>query len=178
MFVPAVFTRRLCALLSGGALSLSILGADAPIDFKRDIEPIFVKRCSECHGPDVQKAKLRLDSKEVAMKSGVIVPGKSSESELIKRVTTMDPDDHMPPKGAPLEPGQIAALKKWVDQGAVWPDRSAKTHWAFMAPQRPAVPSVKNVKWARTDIDKFILQRLEKESLKPNGEADRRTLIR
>jgi hypothetical protein len=178
MFVPVVFIRRLCALLVCGALSLPISGADAPIDFKRDIEPIFVKRCSACHGPDVQKAKLRLDSKAVAMKSGVIVPGKSSESELIKRVTTTDPDDHMPPKGAPLEPDQIAVLKKWIDQGAVWPDRSAKTHWAFMAPQRPEGPSVKNSKWARTDIDRFILQRLEKESLKPTGEADRRTLIR
>src|SRR5262245_4766020 len=63
--------------------------ANRPIDFKRDVAPIFVKRCSECHGPDVQKSKLRLDNKADAFKGGksgkpTIVPGKSSESEIIR----------------------------------------------------------------------------------------------
>src|SRR6185369_1869922 len=92
------------------------------IDFGRDIAPIFIKRCIECHGPDQQKSKLRLDNKADAFRGGkshkpAIVPGKSSESEIIRRVTTTDPDDVMPNKGERLTPEQIALLKSWIDQG-------------------------------------------------------------
>src|SRR5690242_14262752 len=87
----------------------------ATVDFHRDIEPIFVKRCSECHGPDVQKAKLRLDIKAQALHGGksgkpLLSPGKSSESELIARVTATDPDDVMPAKGDRLTAAQIDVL--------------------------------------------------------------------
>ncbi|HEY6229192.1 MAG TPA: DUF1549 domain-containing protein, partial [Verrucomicrobiae bacterium] len=182
MLVRSVLPR-LAVFFAGAFCFVMSRAADAPIDFKRDIEPIFVKRCSECHGPDKVKGGLRLDSKAEAMKGGksgkaAIVPGKSSESEIIRRVTTDDPDDRMPSKGAPLEPAQIAALRAWMDQGAKWPEKDFKTHWSFVAPVRHEAPSVKNTKWARNEIDRFILARLEKEGLKPTREADRRTLIR
>lgn len=148
----------------------------AQVDFERDIRPIFVKRCSECHGPDKQKGDLRLDVKSAAL--AAINPGKVSESELIRRVTTDDPDDAMPPKGTRLEPDQIAMLKQWVEQGAPWPEKDATKHWAFVALAKPVPPAVKNSKWARNDIDHFIAARLEKEGLTPTREADRRTLIR
>src|SRR5215813_5898950 len=79
----------------------------APVDFRRQIEPIFVKRCSECHGPDVQKAKLRLDRRAEALKGGksgkpALVPGDSQASEILARVTARDPDERMPSKGEPL----------------------------------------------------------------------------
>lgn len=175
-----MFVRSVLSRLFVGCVSVLVLarGYGAEVDFKRDIEPIFVKRCSECHGPDVQKSKLRFDIKAVAMKSGVITPGKSSESELIKRVTTDDVDDVMPPKGARLEPKQIALLRKWIDEGANWPERDIKTHWAFVAPARVEAPSVKDGNWARNEIDRFILARLEKEGLAPTKEAERRTLAR
>lgn len=151
-----------------------------PVDFAREIQPILVKRCSECHGPDKQKNNLRLDRKADALRGGksgqpAIVAGSSAGSELFKRVTTQDPDDLMPPKGDPLRAEQIGLLKAWIDQGAVWPEE--KQHWAFIKPVRPAVPDTGGA-WARNEIDRFILARLGKENLSPSPEADRATLLR
>jgi mono/diheme cytochrome c family protein len=151
------------------------------VDFGRDIQPIFIKRCFECHGPDKQKGGLRLDRKEDALKGGksgkpFVVAGKSTESELIHRVTTEDADDVMPAKGERLTPDQINALRAWIERGAIWPEE--KKHWAFSKPDRPNLPEVRNKKWARNEIDYFILARLEKEKLNPSSEAERTTLIR
>ena len=115
---PAVKTSVLRSL----ALALLVLAGvpntrGAAVEFARDIEPILIKRCSECHGPDKQKAKLRLDSRAAAVQAGksghpAISPGRPEESELIKRVTTTDADDVMPPKGARLTEQEVAALKQ------------------------------------------------------------------
>src|SRR5258705_5517527 len=103
--------------------------AAARVDFSRDIQPILSDNCYACHGPDAKqrKAKLRLDTKEgtfAEMRSGgfAIVPGKSAESELIKRVMADDPTEIMPPRktGKHLTPQQIDVLKQWIDQGAKW----------------------------------------------------------
>src|SRR5438094_4791384 len=159
-----------------------LFAAEQPkIDFGRDIQPIFIKRCYECHGPDKQKHELRLDRKADALKGGksgkpLFVAGKSSESELIARVTTQDPDEVMPAKGEPLTAEQISSLRAWIDQGGIWPDE--KKHWAFIKPARPELPVVKNKGWPRNEIDDFILARLEQEKLSPSPEADRETLIR
>jgi len=155
----------------------------SPVDFRRDIEPVLVKRCSECHGPDQQKSGLRLDSRAAALRGGKsgkpgLVPGHSTDSTLFQRVVTEDADDRMPPKGAPLTAQDIASLKAWIDQGAEWPDTSAGAHWAFIRPERPAPPSVAQPGWPRNPIDRFILARLDRESLSPSPEADRATLIR
>src|SRR5436309_9932073 len=95
-------------------------GEQPKIDFGRDIRPIFIKRCYECHGPDKQKSDLRLDRKADALKGGksgkpLLVAGKSSESEIIARVTSQDPDEVMPAKGERLAPEQVALLKAWLD---------------------------------------------------------------
>jgi len=155
----------------------------APPDFARDIEPLFIKRCYECHGPDQQKSKLRLDFRADAMSGGksgkpAIVPGRSVESELFARITSQDPDEVMPSKGAPLSAEQIAALQAWIDSGAVWPEKDPKQHWSFQKPARPQPPAVTNSRWAGNDIDRFVLARLEHEGLAPMPEADRATLIR
>ncbi len=175
----AMFARSVLMLCA--AASISALAAEK-VDFARDIAPIFVKRCTECHGPDEQKSGLRLDNKAGAFKGGksgvpTITPGHSSTSELLRRVTTDDADDVMPPKGARLEPGQVAALRAWIDQGAVWPETDVAKHWAFIKPTKPEPPRGKS-SWAHNEIDRFILDRLDKEGLKPSREADRRTLIR
>jgi hypothetical protein len=158
-------------------------GGRAPsVSFAREVRPILSDNCFACHGPDDQKRKagLRLDTKEGAfstLKSGnvAIVPGKPDESELIDRIENDDADLLMPPKksGKQLTAAQIAMLRRWVEQGA-----PTKAHWAFEAPQKPPLPSVKNSSWPITEIDRFILARLEAEGLAPAPEAEKSTLIR
>jgi hypothetical protein len=152
------------------------------IDFNRDIRPILSDHCYACHGPDEgkRKASLRLDRKEEAFKSlksgdRAIVPGDLKASTLVHRVTSRDPDEIMPPpkEGKLLSPGQVELLVRWVKEGAEW-----KNHWAFIPPERPALPNVGDKKWPRNEIDYFVLERLEKEGLKPAPEAEKTTLIR
>lgn len=174
----------LCALL----LSIPHLGnlraAASKVDFKKDIEPIFVKKCSECHGPDQQKSGLRLDSRAAAIKGGKsgkhsLVPGNHSQSDLIARVTSSDPDEVMPPKGERLTTSEIQSLKTWIDQGAEWPDWDPTRHWAFAPLRKPAPPQLRASKNAvRNEIDQFIHAQLRKQGLEPTPEADRYTLIR
>jgi len=151
------------------------------IEFNKQIRPILADNCYLCHGPDkgTRKAGLRLDDRAAAL-AGVkgrpaIVPGNSSASELAKRVGSSDPEYRMPRResGRSLTAKQIALLKQWIDQGAKY-----EPHWAYAAPQRKAVPAVKDTAWPRNPVDAFILAELEKEQLQPSPEADRRTLIR
>ncbi len=149
-----------------------------PVDFNREIRPVLSDNCYTCHGPDEKQrmANMRLDTKEGAFaKQGVIVPGDSAQSKLIKRVASKDPNVIMPPanSGYKLTDKQIELLKRWIDEGAKWNE-----HWAYVAPVRPEVPLVKNSSWVRNPIDNFILARLEKEGLQPSSEADKATLLR
>jgi hypothetical protein len=150
-----------------------------PVDFAREVRPILSGQCFQCHGPDekARKAKLRLDLRDEAIKSGTIVPGKPDESEVINRVCSDDPDARMPPeklKKPPLTAAQIATLKRWIAEGAKYSD-----HWSFTKLSRPEVPVVQNPKFAiRNAIDNFILYRLQQEGVAPANEADRVTLIR
>ena len=153
----------------------------AVIDFNRDIRPILADTCYTCHGPDnnQRKAKLRLDQKEGLFRNRKdvrpVVAGDLTESELFARITSDDPDEKMPPPDSQrkLSAHQIALIKKWIEQGAKW-----QGHWAFIAPQRPALPKVKNEKWPRNGIDHFVLARLEQEGLRPSAEADGAMLLR
>jgi hypothetical protein len=109
----------------------------------------------------------------------LVVPGKSAESLLLRKVTSDDPDDRMPQKGDRLTEAQIATLRTWIDQGAPWPeDGGTRKHWAYVKPSRPALPKVSNPKWCRNDLDRFVLARLDREKLKPAPEADRAVLLR
>jgi hypothetical protein len=153
---------------------------DAVIHFNRDIRPIFSNRCFKCHGPDLKKAGLDLQSRESStnqLKSGNIpvVPGKSAESQLIERVSSPDEHYRMPPqrKGERLTTEQIDKLRAWIDQGAKWEE-----HWAYVRPERHPLPAVRDKSWPRNDLDYFVLARLEGEGLSPSPEADRTTLIR
>src|SRR6266852_2876913 len=142
------------------------------VDFNRQILPLLSENCFACHGPDAgqRKAKLRLDVKEGAfaeLRSGghAIVPGKSSESKMIEKITAPDPKDRMPPAktGKQLKPEQIVLLKQWIDEGARWTE-----HWAWVAPQRPAIPKVRDAGWPNDPMDYFILARQEAEGLHPS----------
>src|SRR5262245_32080952 len=94
--------------------------AQDKVDFARDIRPILSNRCFKCHGPANQEAGMRLDDRDRATRRKIIVPGKSAESKLLARVQSTDADERMPPPeaGDALLPEQVAALKKWIDQGA------------------------------------------------------------
>jgi mono/diheme cytochrome c family protein len=174
------------------ALMLFISGAEAraqPVDFRRDLRPIFEKHCYGCHGPQKQKSSFRLDSKVRALKGGelgvAIVPGKSADSPLIAYVAATHKDIVMPPEGERLTAAQVDVLRRWIDQGANWPadaDSAVKDkadHWAFKVPAaRPAPPAVRGSAWVRNPVDAFVLAKLEEKGLTPSPEADRRTLLR
>jgi hypothetical protein len=130
-------------------------------------------------------ATLRFDQEDGAkhaLKSGsfAIVAGDPAKSQLIARVTATSPAIRMPRSqngaaaGEPLTERQIALLTRWIEQGATW-----QKHWSFIPPKRPEIPAnLKDPKWARNAIDAFVLQRLEREGLKPSPEADKQTLLR
>jgi hypothetical protein len=158
----------------------SAVAGEPAVSFNRDIRPIFTASCFKCHGTDVQKGGVDLRQRDGAvkvLKSGnkAIVPGKSAESALINRVTAGDDEERMPPKGKGerLKPEQIAKLKTWINQGAKY-----EQHWSYVKPKRPPLPAVKNKSWPKSDLDYFVLARLEKDGLSPSAEADRAVLIR
>ncbi|HYK89344.1 MAG TPA: DUF1553 domain-containing protein, partial [Acidobacteriota bacterium] len=164
----------LLAFVSGDSKNASV----KPVDFDRDIRPILSDNCYACHGPDEKKrrASLRLDTREGAFaKSNVIVAKDPERSRLIQRISSADPDFHMPPPESDrvLTENQIALMRRWVQEGAKW-----ETHWAYVPPKCPDLPKVKLELWPRNEIDYFILNRLEREGLKPSPEADRATLLR
>ena len=126
--------------------------------YNAQVGPLLLQHCLKCHGPEKQKGGLRLDQRADALRGGddgvVIVPGKSSESLLLKLVSGLDPEKVMPPKGERLNAEQINFLKTWIDQGAHWPDpsplnseRSTNLHWAFEPPRLPVPPAVQNRRW-------------------------------
>ncbi|MBX7254947.1 MAG: DUF1553 domain-containing protein [Candidatus Hydrogenedentes bacterium] len=163
---------------------------DVPsVDFERDIRPIFATHCVGCHGPEKQKAGLRLDVKDDALRGSdsgpVIQPGEAVHSKLVALITEAEPGKVMPPNGAPLTADHVKLITAWIDAGATWPDTPPaqdtapkSDHWAFKAPIRSNPPAVNDSAWIRNPIDAFILARLEKEGIKPSSEADRYTLIR
>jgi hypothetical protein len=164
------------------AVALAVLVAAAPpVDFGRDVLPILSDKCFHCHGPDpkTRKGDLRLDTPEGALGktpgTGAVVPGKSGESELYRRIVSTDPDERMPPSKADrtLSATQIDTLKSWIDQGAAW-----GKHWAFVPPTRPTPPAVRDPARARSGLDAFVLDRLDREGLTPSPEAPRATLVR
>lgn len=183
----AVGLGLLCVGLSSGA---PIVRADEPVDYVKDIRPILLTKCAQCHGAEKSKANLRLDTAAAAITGGdtgpAIVAGKSAESLLIQAITRAEGVTAMPPKDSPqLTAEEIARLKAWVDQGAKAPAEEPtaavakkSSHWSFQPIIRHPLPDVARKEWVRNPIDAFVLARLEKEKLQPAPEADKATLIR
>jgi hypothetical protein len=168
-------------LLAVCVLSFAVadLGAQpvGKVEFNRDVRPILADNCFICHGParSTRKAKLRLDTHDGLFADETVVPGQLAKSKLWQRVSSHDPEQVMPPasKGRKLTAQQIDLLRRWIEQGASW-----QNHWAFIPPQRPDVPKVKNTTWGKNPIDAFILSRLEAAAIAPSPPASRETLIR
>ncbi len=149
-----------------------------PINFNRDIRPLLSDRCYHCHGPDPEhrQADLRLDVASGAYQSA-ITPGQPEASELVARITSDDPDLHMPPvdSGKTLSDAEVELLKRWIQQGAKY-----ERHWSFQTPQRAKPPQVEGqlMHWIRNPLDAFVAARLQREGLQPSKPAKRTTWIR
>lgn len=168
--------------------SHSHLNLPKQVEFNRDIRPILSDKCFACHGPDAGalEADLRLDVRSIATSKRegydrpAIVPGRPGKSELVRRITSDDPEVMMPPKankvgagGKILTEREKALLTEWIDQGAEY-----QKHWAYIPPARPEVPEVEREEYVVNPIDNFIVARLDEMGQQPSDEADRQTLIR
>ncbi len=171
-------------------------GADQRVleeEFESKVRPILAKNCFACHTSSKMGG---LDMRDRASlihggKHGTaVVPGDPSHSLLVQAIRHEHESLKMPPSGK-LAESEIAVLSKWVESGAVWPERSSlpktnayvitpeqRAFWSFRPVVKPALPKVRESKWAQGPIDRFILERLEKAGLRPSAPADRRTLIR
>jgi hypothetical protein len=198
-------TVRLTILL--GALLLApalAVGAESPgfdaasIEFfEAKIRPLLVDNCYTCHSANTNsKGGLRVDDRNGLVHGGdrgaAIIPGKPEESLLLRAVAHTDEDLKMPP-GKQLTPEQVADLTRWVQEGAAWPEAEAtyelgvenpeyeslrKNHWAWQPLAETATPQVQDAAWPLSDVDTFLLAKLEQQNLKPAAAADRLTLIR
>lgn len=143
------------------------------MDFNRDIRPILSTHCTGCHGGVKAAGGISFVYREKALAEGksgeiAIIPGKSEDSELIKRVTSTDPDEIMPkPEHGPrLSDHEIEKLRAWISQGANWSEL-----WSFVPPKEQPLPQLQRTGWAKSRLDEWVLARLEREKLAPSSEA-------
>lgn len=160
--------------------------AEEPLDYQKEISPIFARHCVKCHGVEKQESSLRVDQKASLLRGGdwsepSIVPGRPEASFLYRVVAGLESDLKMPPTGERLTADEIARIKKWIEQGAPFPesvDSSAVVlqtdHWSFQPIIRAAIPQV----GVESAIDAFLLEKLGQQDLAFAAMADRRTLIR
>ncbi|MEO5683233.1 MAG: DUF1553 domain-containing protein [Chitinophagaceae bacterium] len=164
-------------------VKLAMAGLPDKLDYNIHVKKILSDKCFSCHGPDAkkQKGELRLDIAEAAYskkaESGLkaISAGSMASSEVAHRILSSDKEYYMPTPAShlSLSAEEKAILLKWIDQGATY-----KPHWAFVVPEKEDPPTVKQENWVKNDIDRFVLNRLEKEGVRPSAEADKETLIR
>ena len=187
------------------AVALAVLTGAAPVladddleHFEKRVRPLLAEKCYACHSAEAPSvfASLRLDSREGVLRGGdsgpAVVPGDPTGSLLLQAVRG-EAKALMPPTGR-LDAGQIADLAAWVEAGSPWTvddapglpdpseafdlDRRRREHWAWQ-PVRPAPPpAVRDEDWPRSDIDRYVLRRLEEKGLRPAPPADRYTLLR
>ena len=169
---------------------------EPPVDFARDIAPIFADRCVGCHGPEKQRSGYRLDVRATALTGGElsapnIVPGDAAGSPLVRYISGADPEMEMPPRGEPVSAQEIALIRRWIDEGAAWPeDASARVEdprdwWSLKPIVRPSIegtPSAIARGTTASDesnpIDLFVRARLARDGLAMAPIADDRTLYR
>ena len=166
--------------------------------FETKIRPLLIERCFECHNEDAQESGLRLDSLQAMLDGGergpAIVPGEAKNSLLIHAVNHSEAELQMP-EGDKLLAQEIKDLAKWIDDGATWPGATVatrkesasegplfsdeeKSFWAFLPPELPEFPTVRDESWIQSDIDRFVLAKLEANNLEPAPVASKRSLIR
>ncbi len=162
--------------------------------FEKKVRPVFVQHCQKCHGSEKQEGEFRIDSRSAILQGGDTGPAinleSPAESELILAIN-YDPDGYQMPPDKKLSKEEIAAITRWVQDGAAWPESDLphqstrskqfvlKTdHWSLQPVHQPTVPQVKQSDWPRSPIDRFILARLEQAELQPSRQASRAILAR
>ena len=151
------------------------------IDFNSQIRPILSQRCLSCHGPDEAKREsdFRIDTFQEATADlggyAGIVPGHPAESEVIRRITSDDPDQRMPPtdESEPLTSAEASLLREWIASGARY-----QRHWAYLPIRKPQVPQPSDLPASATEIDRFIIDALRRAGLRLSPPASRIALIR
>jgi len=194
--LPTLAIAALAAFAFAPSLEAMPPSAEGLEFFEKNVRPILIDRCYECHSAAKNSSKggLILDSMDGAYKGGdegpAVVPGNLEKSLLIKAVHYTDPEFAMPPKktGGKLPDEKIAILEQWVKMGAPMPSGGAskltgltgkaREHWAFQPVTKPAVPEVKNKAWVKTPIDAFIMAKLEEKGLQPNPAAGPESFLR
>ena len=146
------------------------------VDFNTQVKPIINKKCITCHGGVKRESDFSLLFRQDALakaESGkfAIIPGDASASELVRRINSRDPEERMPYKKDPLTKDEIEILTEWIKEGAEWGD-----HWAYQSVKKQELPAATD--WTKNDIDRFIIQKLEDEEMKPSVEANKQTLLR
>lgn len=170
--------------------------------FEKEVRPLLVKRCYECHAGAKSMGGLRLTSRAEILKGGAsgpaAVPGKPRDSLLVEAIEHAGGME-MPPKGK-IPDREIATLSRWIEWGLPWPGERApavapvastgnpdegflitathRQHWAYLPVPSPVLPAVKNTAWPAGAIDRYVLAELERRNLSPNSRADKRTLLR
>ena len=181
--------------LSMFLFAMVLVPACADDDFEKNVRPLLVKHCSECHGPKKQSGGLRLDSRAAIFKGGengpAAVTGKPDDSLLVKALGHKD-EPRMPPDGK-LADKDIATLKEWIRRGlpgleekppvagpAVNSAITAEQRkwWSFQPIRPTAPPMIADDTWSKTEIDRFVLAKLKAKGLTPAAPADKRTLLR
>lgn len=193
--VRTIYVACASCLVGSFFFCSSTRAAPPSIDFNRDIAPILVNHCLECHHAGKLSGRLNLATAQAVLQGGdsgpALVAGKTAESLLIERVVAgeMPPAEHG--KHRKLSVDEIDKLRAWIDQGARWPkDRQlglheqavaleeARNFWSFQPIVRPPVPQVKHQDQVSNPIDSFIWQKLEAAGLEMAAPAASNDLVR
>ena len=162
--------------------------------FVDKVRPVLERSCFSCHTDD-ERSGLRLDSRERMLQGGkrgpAIIPGNAEESLIIAALRRVNDDLQMPRDADQLPDSEIQGFIDWIQAGAEWAEITAplaiprrgvtvaeRNFWSFRPLAQPAVPEPDRSDWARTDIDRFVLAKLEEKGLDPLELANRRQLIR
>ncbi len=148
------------------------------VDFTRDVQPLLAEHCLACHGRDKAEAGLNLSERSTALAKldgGTfgIVAGRPEQSELIRRISSHDETERMPPEKKPLKPAEIETLTRWIAEGADY-----RGHWSFQPLVRPEPPRTSPAVQVRNPIDSFVRAKLEAQRIEPSPEAEPYVLVK
>ena len=174
---------RIVAVFAATLLAQPLLAAEAGEFFERKIRPLLVQRCYSCHSDQANKSKggLKLDSRAALFAGGesgpAVLPGKPADSLLLKAVRRRDPQVSAMPPDQPLTEAQVKDLEQWIAEGAFYPEvqppkEDPWRHWAFQPVRKPSVPTVRDQAWPRSDVDRFLLAKMEAAGLAPAADAE------
>ena len=189
--IRSVFWKKLVGSIALAGLIVATTEADERVDFEQHIAPILENKCLRCHSPGISKGDVSLATITSLHENEYVVVGKPDESYLLDLVTPEDGEAQMPKDGDPLDADSIALLRRWIEQGAAWPEnrvlrepsKGDRSWWSLQPLSDAEPPNISEMKgiapeWTKSPIDRFVVAKLVESGLLPNPPADRGTLIR